>query len=352
MDRPGVPTHNPRVAFAEADTQPFTVVKRRQSLSHQRSVAIRIAIGCGIAISLSAAIILVWTLTSTSTRTTEGDHFARAVGIADTEAETPIASASPFRSAAPVSAISEPLMTPTTNLGTTSPVAKSATQQIAFSPVATREPSPTGTTAPSATPTAVPTSTATATATSTATEQPTSRPRPTEQATKSSSEKSFPTAQTTPTSQASVGKAAVELIKNGSFEDGDANWFLEAGARSAGINAANGQRALILPAANGYADQLVKVVPGTTYQFSAKGLLGASTDSGEVSLQFIDADGNVLTEYGQQKLTFTKTIYQEMSTTFVVPADVAGARVFVSKQAGAGIFAVDGISLQAIDVST
>ena len=108
----------------------------------------------------------------------------------------------------------------------------------------------------------------------------------------------------------------------------------------------------ILPAANGYDNQVVTVVPGTIYQFS-QGLLGASTDSGEVSLQFIDADGNVLTEYGQDKLTFTKTIYQEMSTTFVVPADVAGARRSRWKASRPrATSAVDGISLQAIDVST
>jgi hypothetical protein len=189
-------------------------------------------------------------------------------------------------------------------------------------------PSPSPSPSPTATPTAQP---PTATATTPPTPSPTVPPP-------------------SPTSRPFV--STDDIVVNGGFEDGDHAWYLEEGARPAGINAHEGQRALILAAGGAYADQAITLVSGGTYRLTAWARVGAEGDYGEIGLRFLDQDGQTIEEHETPHLHFTETTYARLDLLFTVPADVTGAKVIIWKPAGAGILAVDAVSLRGINPSS
>jgi len=52
------------------------------------------------------------------------------------------------------------------------------------------------------------------------------------------------------------------------------------------------------------------------------------------------------------RLTFSETSYTQQTLTFVVPDDIAAAKLVIWKPAGSGIFAVDAISVRAQSSNT
>jgi hypothetical protein len=143
--------------------------------------------------------------------------------------------------------------------------------------------------------------------------------------------------------------STADVIANGGFEGGDHAWHLEDGARSAGINAHDGQRALILPAGGAYADQAIALVPGGTYRLTAWARVGADGDYGEIGLRFLDHDGQVIDDRETPHLHFTDETYARLDLIFTVPADITGAKVIIWKPAGSGILAVDSVSVRGIN---
>ena len=141
------------------------------------------------------------------------------------------------------------------------------------------------------------------------------------------------------------------VVVNGGFEQSDQAWNLEEGARPAGINVREGQRALILAAGGAYADQAITLVPGGSYRLTAWARVGAEGDYGEIGLRFLDHDGQVWEERGTPHLHFTETTYARLDLLFTVPADVTGAKVIIWKPAGSGILAVDAVSVRGINRS-
>jgi hypothetical protein len=142
---------------------------------------------------------------------------------------------------------------------------------------------------------------------------------------------------------------AKEVVDNGSFEEGGNAWYLEGGARVAGIDAQSGHYALILPATGAYVDQTVTVVPGARYRLSAWAMLGATGDAAEIGVQFIDADGEQLTDREPGTLMVTESDYTRLTLVFTVPDGVTEVRIAIWKPSGGGILAVDGVSLRGID---
>jgi hypothetical protein len=269
-------------SFADQDTEPFTIVRRRRSAAtrHPRLVSLLILLFGGVAIAIIAV----------STRPT-------------------------------FSAGNNPPSSPTTE-PTATPDAIVSVQSL----VLQATPSPTA--APSSTPTVEPT----ATATMIRTETSTPRPAPT------STRTATPTAIVTPN----------DVVENGGFEEGDRGWYLENGARVAGVDAQSGHDALILPAAGAYADQIVAVVPGARYELSVWAMLGAAGDSAEIGIRFADADGRRLTDLEPHALSFTETDYAQGTLVFTVPEDVSEVRVTIWKPSGRGILAVDEVSLRGV----
>ncbi len=200
--------------------------------------------------------------------------------------------------------------------------------------VSTRRPDPT---TPPPTPTASPTPLPTATTTP----QP---PTPTATTPPTPSPTMVPPS---PTSRPVV--STDDVVVNGGFEEGDHAWHLENGARAAGINVHDGQRALILPAGGAYADQAIDLVPGGTYRLTAWARVGAEGDTGEVGLRFLDDHGQVIEDRDAPQLRFTAATYTRLNLTFTVPADAAAAKIIVWKPAGSGILAVDSVSVRGVD---
>lgn len=193
------------------------------------------------------------------------------------------------------------------------------------------QPTPTNP-APTEEPTQVPTATATSQPT-TATATAIPSPSPT----------SIPP---TPTPRPVV--STDEVVDNGGFEEGVSPWYLEDGARPAGINVHDGQRSLILPASGGYANQAIDLVPGGTYQLTAWAMVGAKGDSAKIGLRFLDGNGQRMIDLEPQPLEFTEQSYTRLERVFTVPPDAAEAHIVVWKTTGAGIVAVDAVSITGV----
>jgi hypothetical protein len=215
------------------------------------------------------------------------------------------------------------------------PTPTRSSSRLAVDPTSFPDPTtlpPTSTATPSPSPTATPTAQPpTATATTPPTPSPTVPPP-------------------SPTTRPVV--STDDIVVNGGFEDEDHAWYLEEGARAAGINAHEGQRALILASGGAYADQAVSLVPGGTYRLTAWARVGAEGDYGEIGLRFLDHNGQTIDEHETPHLHFTETTYARLDLLFTVPADVTGAKVIIWKPAGSGILAVDAVSVRGINSSS
>ncbi|MCC6791580.1 MAG: right-handed parallel beta-helix repeat-containing protein, partial [Thermomicrobiales bacterium] len=81
------------------------------------------------------------------------------------------------------------------------------------------------------------------------------------------------------------------LITNGSFEKGNAGWYIEPGAGVVNSNAHGGSYAMRIAKSGGFTSQSRAVKSGTTYTVTAWGKLAVSGDSGRVSVSYWDAAG-------------------------------------------------------------
>jgi hypothetical protein len=116
--------------------------------------------------------------------------------------------------------------------------------------------------------------------------EPTSTPRVIKRPKQSPTPKPSPTLEPTATSS-----PAPNLVANGGFEAEGGGWYFEQGAQRAGGIAHEGERALLIDSAGGYADQRVPVEPGATYELTVW-VRVATGGGGEIGLRFEDARFN------------------------------------------------------------
>jgi polyisoprenyl-teichoic acid--peptidoglycan teichoic acid transferase len=150
-----------------------------------------------------------------------------------------------------------------------------------------------------------------------------------------------PTATPSPTAEISQ----IERIKNGNFENGDADWYLEGGAGSVETDAVAGTRALRMPG-DSYADQGFSFIAGTTYRLTIWGKQGAKGDEAIVGVSYRNESGERLTDLEPPTLTFTATEFEEQTLEFTVPEGVAEVKVMLWKPTGKGAFVVDKVSVR------
>jgi hypothetical protein len=139
-----------------------------------------------------------------------------------------------------------------------------------------------------------------------------------------------------------------ELVADGGFEDGLADWYVESGVETVTGEAHRGAQAARLDATGGYADRRIAAEPGTTYRLSVWGKLSAAGDTGTVGLIYRDDAGNRLSAQEPSPLAFAGTAFARRTLTFAPPADVATVQVYLWKQSGPAAFLVDDLSVRAL----
>jgi hypothetical protein len=133
------------------------------------------------------------------------------------------------------------------------------------------------------------------------------------------------------------------LVVNGGFESGLANWVNWGNAGASPTQPAAGSYAAqVGTAAGGFGQVVGGVVAGTTYRASAQVQVSSPDELGYFGLKFTDDAGNVL---GQKYVTFSSTAYATAQVDLAAPANATKALVYVWKNAGGGYAYVDEVSL-------
>jgi hypothetical protein len=152
-----------------------------------------------------------------------------------------------------------------------------------------------------------------------------------------------------PERTATTPAGSPELITNGSFEEGTSAWYIEGGAGPvSGTSPEDGTTVLLIPAGGGYADQIVAVVPGETYQLRGSGRMTGEGDTGLLGVIYRDGSGSRLRRLKPASITFTETTFTEKLLVFTVPEGVADVYVYLYKEPGSAQFEADEISVQRI----
>lgn len=145
---------------------------------------------------------------------------------------------------------------------------------------------------------------------------------------------------------AATTPAAGNLVANGGFENGMADWGNWGNASVVSGQASSGSSALrVGPGAGGVGQLVQAIVPGTTYRLMAQAKVSAASETAYVGLNFVDAAGNPLT---QNSVLVNSTSYTTATVDVAAPPNAVGAVVYVWKNAGSGVAVVDDFSLQAI----
>jgi LCP family protein required for cell wall assembly len=269
------------------------------------------------------------TATATATRTPQSTATAMAAVTATAQAT--------MRPSATTTDALEPTDAP----ATTAPTRTSQSAQLPPPPASTASTEEATHTVAPPSPTPTPTPAASAEPSSTATAEPTATPTELPAATATNA---VPTAQPTATPVLSQ----IERIKNGSFEAGNDQWYLEAGAGAEETAAVSGSHALVLPTTGAWADQGVFFLNGTTYELSAWGKVGAKGGIGQIGVTYTDANGERLTDLEPAPLPFAATTYEQQTLSFTVPDGVAIVKVFAWNSSSKGGFVVDNLSLRSV----
>lgn len=132
------------------------------------------------------------------------------------------------------------------------------------------------------------------------------------------------------------------LLLNGSFESGLANWMNWSNATTSGEAAAGTSAAQVGTAAGGLGQIVTGVVPGKTYRVSGQVKVSSADEIGYFGLKFLDGAGNSLLD---GLVPFSSTAYTSAQVELVAPPGAATALVYVWKNAGAGFARVDDVSL-------
>jgi LCP family protein required for cell wall assembly len=184
---------------------------------------------------------------------------------------------------------------------------------------------------------------------------PTEEPSPAATNTAEPSETPEPTAtaKSTATATASVEPTAmlseIDRVKNGDFEQGPDNWYVEQGAAVLAREAHGGENALTIGVEGGYADQHIFFVPETTYHLSVWAKL--SSDDGETAefgINFLDQGGNRLSDLEPATTTIKSGEWTETTYSFLAPTGAERIQIYFWKPSGSATLFVDDVSIRSI----
>jgi hypothetical protein len=139
--------------------------------------------------------------------------------------------------------------------------------------------------------------------------------------------------------------AADNLVSNGGFESGLADWSNWGNAAAATGAASAGTAAVrVGTGAGGVGHDIATVTAGQSYHLGGQAKVSDATEVVFLGLRFMDAAGSNL---GEQNVAVGSTTYSAASLDMVAPANATRALVYVWKNAGSGFGYVDEISLAA-----
>jgi hypothetical protein len=134
---------------------------------------------------------------------------------------------------------------------------------------------------------------------------------------------------------------ASNLVSNGGFESGMANWVNWGNASAVSGQANSGTSALSVGTAAGGAGQTVGgIVPGTVYRLVAHAKVSDSSETVFVGVNLLNQAGAAV---AQMAVPVSSTTYTPVSFDITAPPDAVNAVVFVWMNAGSGFGYVDDI---------
>lgn len=137
------------------------------------------------------------------------------------------------------------------------------------------------------------------------------------------------------------------VVANGGFENGLANWVNWASSTSTDHAAAGVSAAQVGTGAGGFGQQVGAVVAGNSYRLRALAKVSDPGEIGYLGVLFTDEAGTGLLV---QSVLFRGTAYSTTLADVTPPANATKALVFVWKNAGGGFAFVDEVALSGTEV--
>ena len=135
------------------------------------------------------------------------------------------------------------------------------------------------------------------------------------------------------------------LVTNGGFESGLANWVDWGNSASATQAAAGSSAAQVGTGAGGFGQHVLGgVVPGNRYRLTAQARVSVPGEIGYLGVMFTD-DSGLGTALLVQNVVFRSTTYGAVQADVTAPANARRAVVFVWKNDASGFALVDDVSL-------
>jgi LCP family protein required for cell wall assembly len=158
-----------------------------------------------------------------------------------------------------------------------------------------------------------------------------------------------PSATPEPTAEPTQTLSEIDRIKNGDFELGAADWYVEQGAAVNVGEARSGVNALTINETGGFAAQRVFFVPETTYFVSmwVKLSIGSAEDA-QVGIGFMDEGDSRLTDLEPPITNVDSEQWTEVTYEFVAPANVSAVQVYFWKPSGRATLYVDDVSVRSV----
>ncbi|MCC6793154.1 MAG: LCP family protein, partial [Thermomicrobiales bacterium] len=183
------------------------------------------------------------------------------------------------------------------------------------------------------------------------TETATSQPSPTTEpsATTQPAATTEPSVMPSPTSEPTQTLSEIDRVKNGDFEQGPAEWYVEQGASVSVGEARSGVNALAIDASGGFAAQRIFFVPETEYYVSL--WVKLSTDSAEdaqVGLGFMDENDNRLTDLEPPVTKVDSEKWTKVTYQFIAPANAEAVQIYFWKPSGRATLYVDDVSVRSV----
>ena len=133
------------------------------------------------------------------------------------------------------------------------------------------------------------------------------------------------------------------LVVNGGFESGLANWVNWGNAGASPTQPAAGAAAAqVGTGAGGFGQNVGGIVAGNTYRLTAQVQVSTAGEVGYLGVKFLDASGNSLLD---RNVTFSSATYSTVQLDATAPANATTAMVYVWKNAGSGYAFVDEVAL-------
>lgn len=141
----------------------------------------------------------------------------------------------------------------------------------------------------------------------------------------------------------------IDRVKNGDFERGAADWYVEQGAEVQAGEARGGDYALTIDETGGFASQRIFFVPETTYHLSLWAKLStASVERATIGVSFLDGNDDRLSDLQPAASIVSGTEWIEIAYSFVAPAQAAAIEIYAWKPSGSAVLLVDDVSVRSV----